>query len=218
MSPKNNNHKTIVSVMDLNCRSSYSRSFLLQATSMLKIGSLARHINTAVLCILLQLTAVSLLEAQAGPSQLSNAAGHASSTEQQEQITLEALEGFLLDNAASFTYKREGRPDPFMPFITQEMIQAETETAQEALTGMRQFEPGQLSLVAVMFTDRGPLAMVQDSIGKGYVLRKGTKIGRAGEVVNIVQNKVVIQEPTYSISRQKRFKTVEMVLKKEGDK
>jgi len=132
--------------------------------------------------------------------------------------TLAALERFLGEGInAGFEYRREGRPDPFFPFLTEEILQAEA-AAREELTGMRKFEPGQLTLVAIVFTERGPVAMVQDSAGVGYIIRKGTKIGRNGEVKEIIPNKVIIEQQTFSLSRQKRFRTVEMVLKKEGDR
>ena len=45
----------------------------------------------------------------------------------------------------AFVYKREGRNDPFVPFV-QERV-ASIETPVEELTGMRKFEPGQLAVV-----------------------------------------------------------------------
>lgn len=139
--------------------------------------------------------------------------------QEQPQEKVNLLQDFLKENGSesSFVYKREGRPDPFFPFLTKELMQAEVE-AKEELTGMRKFEPGQLTLVAIVFSEDGPLAMVQDSAGKGYVLRKGTQIGRSGEVVDIASNLVIIKQLTYSLTREKRYKTVEMVLKKEGEK
>lgn len=139
--------------------------------------------------------------------------------QEQAKKTAIALQDFLKENGnnSSFTYEREGRPDPFLPFITKELLEAEAE-AKTKLRGMQLFEPGQLSLVAIVFSDDGPLAMVQDSAGKGYVLRKGTRIGRSGEVVNIASNVVTIKQLSYSLTDEKRYKMIEMVLKKEGEK
>lgn len=138
---------------------------------------------------------------------------------EQVKKTAIALEDFLKENSikSSFIYETEGRPDPFLPFITKELLEAEAEVKTK-LRGMQLFEPGQLSLVAIIFSDKGPLAMVQDSAGKGYVLRKGTKIGRSGEVVNIASNVVTIKQLSYSLTDEKRYKMIEMVLKKEGEK
>ena len=135
-----------------------------------------------------------------------------------KQLSTEELEKYLIKRPDDFTYRREGRTDPFEPFITEEVLEAEIKEAEEELTGMRKFEPGQLTLVAIIFRGAQSFAMVQDAAGKGYILKKGTLIGRSGEVVEIVANKVVIQEESYTATRQKRQRTIEMVLKKEGEK
>jgi type IV pilus assembly protein PilP len=133
----------------------------------------------------------------------------------------EALEE-LLDsmNIKPFTYETEGRPDPFMPFISEKVIQPIEVSDQEPekLTGMRQFEPGQLVLVAIMFTESNPMAMVEDSSHKGYIIRRGTKIGKSGIVSDILPNHVIIKQLSYSMAREKKYKTVEMKLRKEGEK
>ncbi len=114
----------------------------------------------------------------------------------------------------SFMYNRE-RPDPFFPFLTQEIMKAEAKAKAE-LTGTRKFEPAQLTLVAIVSSKRGFLAMVQDSSGAGYLLRKGTKIGEMGEVVLIAQNKVVIEQK--DVTGERTSRKVEMILNKEGEK
>jgi len=120
----------------------------------------------------------------------------------------------------AFTYETEGRPDPFTPFISEKIIQPVEANVQqpEKLTGMRQFEPGQLTLVAVMFTESNPMAMVEDSSHKGYIIRRGTKIGKSGIVSDILPNQVIIKQLSYSMAREKKYKTVEMILRKEGEK
>ena len=118
--------------------------------------------------------------------------------EELENKTAEELQKFLLSDSESFEYKHEGRPDPFVPFLTEAIVKAESKSTEKELTGMRKFEPGQLTLVAITSTENGPLAMVQDSVGKGYILRKGTKIGRSGEVADIMPNVVIIKELTYT--------------------
>jgi Tfp pilus assembly protein PilP len=126
----------------------------------------------------------------------------------------------LLDsmNIKAFTYESESRPDPFMPFISEKVIQPVEVTEQEQLTGMRQFEPGQLVLVAIMFTESNPMAMVEDSSHKGYIIRRGTKIGKSGIVSDILPNQVIIKQLSYSMAREKKYRTVEMKLRKEGEK
>ena len=127
------------------------------------------------------------------------------------------LEKMLSGSSNTFVYKREGRLDPFMPFISEQIVQTEMVFEEEELTGMRQYEPGQLTLVALIFAEEGPLAMVQDSVGMGYVLRKGTKIGRSGIVDRITANMVIIKQSFQSTSGKTRHHTVQMVLKKDGE-
>ncbi|MCK4837173.1 MAG: pilus assembly protein PilP [Desulfobulbaceae bacterium] len=117
-----------------------------------------------------------------------------------------------------FTYQTEGRTDPFLPFISQKVMQEVAETKPEILTGMRQFEPGQLTLVSIIFSGNSAMAMVEDSSHKGYIVRKGTKIGRSGIISNILPNQVIIKQLSYSMAKQKKYKTVEMTLRKEGEK
>jgi len=132
----------------------------------------------------------------------------------------EILKGLLPgDDKDGFVYRREGRMDPFLPFVSEEKIQAQIESEEKKLTGMQLFEPGQLTLVGIVTAGGEPMAMVQDSVGKGYVIRKGMKIGRMGMVAEIAPNTVLIKE-LISVSartKKKSYKTTKMVLKKEGE-
>ncbi|MFO7605222.1 MAG: pilus assembly protein PilP [Desulfurivibrionaceae bacterium] len=131
----------------------------------------------------------------------------------------EALKELLASmNIEPFTYQAEGRPDPFKPFISKREVQEAVEVTPEELTGMRQFEPGQLTLVAIIYTEENPLAMVEDSSHKGYIVREGTKIGRSGVISDIQPNQVIIKQLSYSMSRERKYNTVEMTLRKEGEK
>lgn len=123
-----------------------------------------------------------------------------------------------------FTYLTEGRPDPFRPFITpratapvgmnpDEIVDEGTE-----LTGMQLFEPGQLTLVGVLTSERGPVAMVEDQTNKGYLLKLGTLVGRRGVVTQIEQQQVVILESARTRAGKETTSTVIMKMNTEGDK
>jgi type IV pilus assembly protein PilP len=116
----------------------------------------------------------------------------------------------------AFVYKREGRNDPFVPFVEERVVAKEV--LIEELTGMRKFEPGQLSVVAIVSSAGNTFAMVQDSNNQGYIIREGILLGRTGVVEAIVPNKVIVKNYTYNLAGDKIFKTVEMVLKQEGEK
>ena len=116
----------------------------------------------------------------------------------------------------SFVYKREDRNDPFVPFVQERVVA--TEAPLELLTGMRKFEPGQLTVVAIIQTPVDKFAMVQDSNNQGYIIREGVLLGRSGVVEAIEPNKVIVKNYTYNLAGDKIYKTVEMVLRQEGEK
>lgn len=124
---------------------------------------------------------------------------------------------FLEGKSDTFLYRRIGRSDPFMPFVKEKVVTSELEAEEEELVGMRKFEPGQLTLVAIVFAGNSPLAMVQDSVGKGYMIKTGTEIGRAGVVEKISANLVTIKQRYRSSAGDERYKIVEMLLNKEGE-
>ena len=110
--------------------------------------------------------------------------------EKKELKFTEKMAAILFQEADdSFFYKREGRADPFVPFIKERVVA--TETPVEELTGMRKFEPGQLSVVAIVMSANDRFAMVQDSNNQGYIIREGILLGRTGTVEAIVPNKVI---------------------------
>ena len=145
-------------------------------------------------------------------------------TDQSNQLDREELLRQILGAPDSFVYQRENRPDPFLPFIKEKVLQQDKqqreveEEPQEQLPGLQGFEPGQLTLVAIVLKRPSPIAMVQDSAGKGYLVEEGSKIGRTGVVEKITDNTVVIQQATTTWNKEKLFRQVEMVLRKEGEK
>ena len=122
----------------------------------------------------------------------------------------------------SYEYQLENRPDPFAPFITEKAATASVDMNEIVdengpLTGMQLFEPGQLTLVALLKKDAEDMAMVEDFTGKGYVLTEGTKIGRRGIVKDIAPKSVIIEETAVTRAGKKIITEVVMLLKKEGE-
>ena len=121
-----------------------------------------------------------------------------------------------------YEYQLENRPDPFAPFITEKAAAASVDMNEIVdengpLTGMQLFEPGQLTLVALLKKDAEDMAMVEDFTGKGYVLTEGTKIGRRGIVKDIAPKSVIIEETAVTRAGNKITTEVVMLLKKEGE-
>ena len=125
-------------------------------------------------------------------------------------------------NENRFEYILENRADPFVPFLTEKAATSsvdmnEVVDSKEPLTGMQLFEPGQLTLVALMKKGDEDIAMVQDFTGKGYVLTEGIKIGRRGVVKDIALNSVLIEETAETRAGKKIITEIVMILKKEGE-
>jgi len=122
-----------------------------------------------------------------------------------------------------FEYILENRSDPFIPFLTAQSRSVKSVDMNEIvedsrpLTGMQLFEPGQLTLVALINNGSQDIAMVQDFTGKGYILAEGTLIGRYGVVKDIARNNVIIEETATTRAGKKIISEVVMILKKEGE-
>lgn len=136
---------------------------------------------------------------------------------EQEQLLLPAP-----DSITQFEYVLENRPDPFVPFISEKAASTNVDMNEivdnnEPLTGMQLFEPGQLTLVALLKKNVEDVAMVEDFTGKGYILLEGTKIGKRGVVKNIAPNAVTIEETAITRAGKEIVTQVVMTLKKEGE-
>jgi Tfp pilus assembly protein PilP len=145
------------------------------------------------------------------------AAKEKAAEEQKELKSTEKMAAILFQEGNdSFVYKRESRTDPFVPFVRERVVA--TRTPVEELAGMRKFEPGQLTVVAIVMSAADQFAMVQDSNNQGYIIRAGILVGRTGVVEAVVPNKVIVKNYTYNLAGDKIYKTVEMVLNQEGEK
>ena len=75
-----------------------------------------------------------------------------------------------------YAYNPAGKPDPFKPFIQLTPVKEGTRTVP--LTPLQRYEISQLKLVAVISGAEGNVALVEDSAGKGFFLKRGTLIGK----------------------------------------
>lgn len=139
------------------------------------------------------------------------ARGWAEPVGQQEPVTAIALPEPLRPTGDSFFYQQLGRPDPFMPFLD---IRDEDE---EALEGLRRFEPDQLTLTAIVRRGAQYLAMVEDTTGQGHIIASGAAIGRHSRVEEITPRSLVIQQKISTLSGEEEYRQLEMVLTTEGE-
>jgi len=105
----------------------------------------------------------------------------------------------------TYTYDPKGKTNPFKPLVVEkpetppppkkEVVETKPALPPEPLTPLEKIELSQLKLVAIIWHIREPKAMVEDGTGKGYIIAKGTPIGKnKGTVTQIGATGVVITE------------------------
>lgn len=105
----------------------------------------------------------------------------------------------LLNIQAPAPYNPKGRIDPFEPLLREEGAQASTTPVlrkkREPQSPLEKIDLGQLKLVAIIGASSGNRALVEESSGKGYIVKEGTYVGlNSGKVVAINLDKVMIEE------------------------
>jgi len=110
-----------------------------------------------------------------------------------------------------YVYDPVGKTDPFKPFI--QLTPVRESARNVPLTPLQKYEISQLKLVAIISTPEGNIALVEDSTGKGYFLKKGTGIGKNdGKVTKILKDKVIIEEVYQDILGQTKINEISLVL------
>ena len=93
--------------------------------------------------------------------------------------------------ALVYAYNPMGKRDPFRK-PQDEVQRPDLATCADPLC---QWDLDQLKLVAVVTGDANPLAMVQDPVGRGHVVRRNTRMGRqGGRVTEILRTSVTVTE------------------------
>jgi type IV pilus assembly protein PilP len=109
-------------------------------------------------------------------------------------------------------YSPAGRRDPFRPFI----LDIRRPDAPVQLTPLQRYELGQLTVVATVWETSVPRAMVEDSVGMGYIVGVGTPIGRNGGVVTGIEpQRVVVEERVLDFYGNEQVNRIVMETPKE---
>lgn len=121
-------------------------------------------------------------------------------------------------------YDSKGRVDPFIPLVKEEPVVVEKKALVEAKgevrekrtkTPLEKIELDQLALKAIILAPSGNKALVEESTGKGYIISKGTYIGRnEGRVVKILKDRIVVEELTENFEGKMVAKEKEIKLPK----
>ncbi len=94
-------------------------------------------------------------------------------------------------------YDPKGKIDPFEPLFrdkpTVALVKKKKKRAPR--TPLEKIDLSQLKLVGIILASSGNRALVEESNGKGYVVKKGTYMGtNAGKVVKIDKDTVIVAE------------------------
>jgi len=112
-----------------------------------------------------------------------------------------------------YSYNPTGKPDPFKPFI--QLTPVREASRNVPMTPLQKYEISQLKLVAIISLPEGNMALVEDSTGKGYFVKKGTLIGKNdGKVTKILKDKVVIEEIYQDVFGQTKTNEISIFLQK----
>ena len=119
-------------------------------------------------------------------------------------------------------YDATGRFDPFEPLFKDEPEIEVTETdkveqkkKRKPQTPLERIALSQLKLSAIIRAPSGNRALVEDATGKGYVVRKGTYMGlNSGKVIQIENDKIIVEEEIESVLGDLRLKNTELKLQK----
>lgn len=115
-------------------------------------------------------------------------------------------------------YDPKEKADPFEPLFKEEPEMPKTASNRPKRvprTPLEKIALSQLKLVGIITATSGNRALVQESSGKGYIIKKGTYIGtNAGKVVEIDKEKVVVEEEFTDIVGNLQLRKKEIFLPK----
>jgi type IV pilus assembly protein PilP len=116
-----------------------------------------------------------------------------------------------------YVYDPTGKRDPFQPFIA---AQTPVKPVGEEIpsTPLQKYDLSQLKLVAIIVGTGEGSAMVQDSEGKGYIIKKGVYVGtNFGKVKTVLKDRVIIEERYKDYTGQVKEKEIILRLRPAGE-
>ncbi len=101
-----------------------------------------------------------------------------------------------------YSYSSAGKADPFRPLLVDTAAKKALESRsqdREFLTPLQKYELKDLKLVAVVVSENGPTAMLEDPTGYGYVVRTGMLVGpNEGVVERVTRTGIIVKEKIYN--------------------
>ncbi len=97
--------------------------------------------------------------------------------------------------AVAYSYNPLGKRDPFR--VPEEIVPraGAADVNRDCSDPLCQWDLEQLTLTAVVTGDSNPFAMLVDPQGRGYIVRRNTKVGRqGGRVTQVLRDALVVTE------------------------
>ena len=119
--------------------------------------------------------------------------------------------------APAYKYNPIGKPDPFKPFIEQDLSpKKKTESKTLPISPLQREGIDNFRLVGVSGDNHHRIAIVQDVKGKAYTIFLGTYIGlNGGRVVEILPDRIIIEEKMKVEDKQAKTKRLTIKLRKD---
>jgi type IV pilus assembly protein PilP len=133
-------------------------------------------------------------------------------------LSPEEQNALFLGSAGRF-YTREGKMDPFEPFLRvpeAEVSNAEQEKLQirAPQTPLERFGLDQLKLTGILVSPVKIRALIEEASGKGYIISEGTYIGnKGGQVTKIMNDRVVVEEKYLDVLGKVAVREIELKLR-----
>jgi type IV pilus assembly protein PilP len=111
----------------------------------------------------------------------------ATATADRKETPVEAL--------VNYTYNPVGKRDPFRSPLEELSRSTNTTQVTSCNEPLCAWDLDQLKLVAVVTGDANPIAMVEDPLGRGHIVRRNARMGRqGGRVTQILRDSVTVTE------------------------
>ncbi len=96
-------------------------------------------------------------------------------------------------------YDPTGKIDPFEPLFREKQVLAKNSKKIKRVprTPLERIDLSQLKLVGIILAASGNRALVEESSGKGYIIKKGTYIGINGGIIVQIQKDIVTVEEKF---------------------
>lgn len=109
-----------------------------------------------------------------------------------------------------------GKPDPFKPIFKSDTRVGDSRRMRKKRvprTPLERIALSQLKLVAIILSEKGNTALMEERNGKGWVVKKGTYIGiNSGKIIEISKGKIVIEEQIKDITGKYIKRKIELKL------